>query len=71
MPTYEYECRKCGTKSDVFATIAQKEAGLKPVCPVCGSRKMAQVFGLNILGASRSWGGSSGCGPGAGSGCCG
>jgi putative FmdB family regulatory protein len=69
MPTYEYVCIKCGAKTDVFARISDKEAGLKPVCPACGSEKMVQFFGqINVLG-TRGLGGPSGCTPR--SGCCG
>jgi putative FmdB family regulatory protein len=72
MPTYEYVCIKCGNKTDVLASIADKEAGLKPTCPNCGSKKMAQFFGqVNISGSSRGFGGPSGCGPMEGPGCCG
>lgn len=72
MPTYEYVCRKCGAQTDVFATIAEKEAGLKPLCPMCGSDKMSQLYSsLNIMGFTRNAGGTSGCGPRSGSGCCG
>ncbi len=72
MPTYEYACIRCGNKTDVMASIAEKEAGLKPACPNCGSKKMVQFFGqVNILGSSRGFGGPSGCGPRSGPGCCG
>ena len=72
MPTYEYACIKCGAKTDVFATLSEKEAGLKPVCPSCGSKKMVQFFGqINVLGSPRGLSGPSGCGPMAGPGCCG
>jgi len=72
MPTYEYNCIKCGAKTDVFATIVEKEAGLKPTCPICGSKKMVQFFGqINVLG-SRGLGGPSGCVPRSGpTSCCG
>lgn len=72
MPTYEYICSKCGTKTDIISTIAEKEKGLKPKCPICGSKKMVQSFGsVNILGASKGFGGPSGCGPKCGPDCCG
>jgi putative FmdB family regulatory protein len=68
MPTYEYLCAKCGASTEVMATVAEKEAGLKPVCPACGSTKMVQSFGqISVLGRGRS--GPSGCTPR--SGCCG
>ncbi len=74
--TYEYRCRECGTMFDVTATIAQKEAGLHPECPSCGSKQAAQVFGaIGVLsgtrgGPARGFGGMPGCGPDMGPGCC-
>lgn len=74
MPTYEYVCTECEEKVEIRATIAEKERGLKPSCPKCGSKKVAQVFGFMIMGGSKGGGfnsGSvSGCGPSAGPGCC-
>ncbi len=73
MPIYEYACTACGEQIEVQATIAEKEKGLKVVCPKCGSRKTARVFGsFTVTGASRGQGGpSTCCGPQAGPGCCG
>ena len=73
--TYEYRCRECGEVFDVTASVAEKEAGLHPECPSCGSKKAAQVFGaIGILSATGTGSGGGpfgmpGCGPGAG-GCC-
>lgn len=71
MPVYEYICIRCGEKTEVWASIAAKEKGLKVTCPKCGSNKVAQVFGS--FAALSSSGGKSGppiCGPSAGPGCC-
>lgn len=76
MPTYEYVCSECQNKFDVRASIAQKEAGLKPECPNCHSKKTIQVFsGFAIGGGSKGGfnpggGFMPGCGPTAGPGCC-
>ncbi|MCJ7645504.1 zinc ribbon domain-containing protein [bacterium] len=74
MPTYEYVCSECQNKFDVYATMAEKEKGLKPECPNCHSKKTIQVFGsVNFLGGSKGGfnsGSMPGCGPAAGPGCC-
>lgn len=55
MPVYEYRCEKCGRKFDVVASIAEKESGLNPVCPQCGSRRAQQVFGrFTVLAGSKT-----------------
>ncbi|MEO0073593.1 MAG: zinc ribbon domain-containing protein [candidate division WOR-3 bacterium] len=55
MPVYEYRCEKCRRKFDVVASIAEKESGLNPVCPQCGSRKVRQVFGrFTVLAGSKT-----------------
>ncbi len=41
---YEFRCRACGRRFDVVATLAEKEAGLAPVCPACGSADVGRVF---------------------------
>jgi len=58
LPLYEYRCGDCGKKFDVLAGIAEKEAGLKPGCPKCGSRDCRQVFGrVTVITSSKSEGG--------------
>lgn len=55
MPLYEYRCEDCGKKFDLIASIAEKEAGLHPVCPKCGSKDCRQVFGrVTVLTSSKS-----------------
>lgn len=74
MPTYEYVCSECKNKFDVYATLAEKEKGLKPECPNCHSKKTIQVFGsISVIGGSKGGfnpGSMPGCGPTAGPGCC-
>jgi len=68
---YAYHCEECGTEFTVRATLAEKERGLTPQCPACGSREVSQDFAS--VGIVRSGGGgpASCCGPGAGRGYCG
>jgi len=43
MPTYDYECRKCGTEFRIDASISEKEK-LKPTCTKCKSLDTFQLF---------------------------
>jgi len=76
MPTYEYGCVDCGEKFDLFATISQKERGLKPACPKCGGAQTVQLFqSINFLKSNSSspdaaFRESGGCGPNPMPGCC-
>ncbi len=45
MPVYEYVCLDCKEKTEVRATMDEKEKGLKVTCSACGSSNMAQYFG--------------------------
>ncbi len=55
MPVYEFSCDDCGKKFDIVATLAEKEAGLHPLCPYCGSMKIHQVFGrFTVMGSSKT-----------------
>lgn len=71
MPIYAFRCEACAQPFDVRATFAEKQAGLTPVCPTCGSHRVKQVMtaGLLISGGPRTASGA-GCAPGAGAGCC-
>ncbi len=72
MPIYEYICADCREKSEVKATFAQKQGGLKVVCPKCNSKKMIRVFGSFIVrDSSRTSNNPPICGPQCGPGCCG
>jgi putative FmdB family regulatory protein len=54
MPVYEFCCEECGKNFDLVATLQEKEAGLKPVCPHCGGKRVHQVFGrFTVIGGSR------------------
>lgn len=68
---YEYGCQACGGVFEVQATLAEKEAGLRPACPQCGSPQTAQRFtSIGILRSGTRVRALTGCGPGAGPGCC-
>lgn len=41
---YEFRCRSCGRPFEVTATLEEKEAGLSPACPRCGSGDVRRVF---------------------------
>ncbi|MDZ7261052.1 MAG: zinc ribbon domain-containing protein [candidate division KSB1 bacterium] len=77
MPTYEYGCIDCGEKFDVFASISQKERGLKPGCPKCGGTQTVQLFrSINFVKSNGSspdaaFRTAGGCGPNPMPGCCG
>lgn len=43
MPTYVYECVKCGHTFEVFSKISAKPTSRK--CPVCGGRAKRQITG--------------------------
>jgi len=69
---YEFRCEGCGTSTEVRATLTEKEKGLKPVCPNCGSKNMKQVvstFGIGARTGGNGFSNFSGCTPGGG--CCG
>ncbi|HEY3243399.1 MAG TPA: FmdB family zinc ribbon protein [Phycisphaerae bacterium] len=43
MPTYEYECRRCGKVVEVFQSMTDSPLKRLPEpCPVCGERTPAQ-----------------------------
>ncbi len=49
MPVYDYICRDCRKVTEVRATLAEKEKGLKESCPSCGSKNMTQYYGNMIV----------------------
>lgn len=68
MPIYEYSCRDCGLVFEMFASMSQKQSGLNPQCPQCGSMETQQAF--RSLTFVRGGNGSDprppSCGPGCG-----
>lgn len=45
MPVYEYICLDCKEKTEVRASLEEKEKGLQVTCSSCGSTKTTQYFG--------------------------
>ena len=72
MPLYEYQCQVCRTAYEVRASFQEKQAGLSPVCPKCGSAEARQIItaGLLIRAGSDERGPACGCGQNSGTGCC-
>jgi putative FmdB family regulatory protein len=74
MPVYDYQCQHCQTAFEVRATFKEKEAGLKPECPQCHSKKTHQLLTSGLF-LRHSGDGDvlelPTCGPNAGPGCCG
>ena len=68
---YAYICDKCGASFTVKATLTEKERGLAPRCPRCGSTDATQdLSGVGVILRGPGAGGSPMCGPGSGAGCC-
>lgn len=72
MPFYDFQCEQCEEVFEIRATFKEKEAGLKPECPKCHSKKTRQMItaGLVIRGADGASLTLPTCGPNAGPGCC-
>ncbi len=72
MPYYDFQCEKCEEVFEIRASIAEKQAGLKPECPKCHSQKTRQKItaGLVIRGSDGASVSLPACDPGAGPGCC-
>lgn len=76
MPLYEFICTNCSARTDVFASLAQKEAGLAVRCEACGSgatrralssvtiRGRASGAALSTAGATAKRAEHTGCGGG-------
>jgi putative FmdB family regulatory protein len=79
MPLYEFVCTDCAAHTDVFASLAEKEAGLEVSCHACGSDRTRRALStIAIRGrasaaaaaasatpaASGGCGGGCACGPG-------
>lgn len=52
MPTYSYECLKCGFDFELFFHI--KDYKEKPKCSNCGSSKTTRAYTLDVLTQSAS-----------------
>lgn len=66
MPTYRYQCRKCGRENELFCPISEKSEREKSMLCSCGGRNFEQLFNTRFITSARSESspesGSSGCG---------
>lgn len=68
MPTYAYICTDCGASTEVRATVAEKDEGLRPNCPACQGDALRRAFTpIASVGGSRAV--PTAAAP-AGGGCC-
>jgi len=59
MPIYEYECKSCNQRFEVFQLPG--EDGMKVFCPRCHGENIVKVISLFSAGSEKSP--SSGCKP--------
>jgi putative FmdB family regulatory protein len=52
MPTYVFECVKCGEQFEKVMTVAQRDKA-RPVCPSCKGKKVKPVLGGFFAKTSR------------------
>jgi len=52
MPLYDFRCDACGEVFEVSAFFAELEQ--RSVCPQCGGRHTARVYGAVLLGGKRT-----------------
>jgi putative FmdB family regulatory protein len=73
MPRYDYQCETCSQVFEVWASVKEKEAGLKPICPFCEGQNTRQIItaGLVLCPGRDAVVQSGCCGPNSNSGCCG
>lgn len=45
MPSYEYDCKDCGTDFLIFLSLNEMEAKPRIICPRCGSDHVVKKFG--------------------------
>ncbi len=74
MPTYDFQCRKCGRLFEERLSMTEYSAGTRPRCPDCADPAPARAFmaPINIVKANRPQvsvtnGNEGGCGSGGGS----
>ncbi len=44
MPTYDFQCQRCGRLFEQRMTMGELGQGKRPACPDCGDRQPRQVF---------------------------
>ncbi len=62
MPTYEYFCNKCERTFEVFASLKDREKGLRPNCTSCGGDDVRKAISSINLGGGLVKAGTS-CAP--------
>ena len=71
MPTYSFQCQRCGRNFDLRASINEREAGLFPECPYCDSSDARQlIMAASVLRGGKDATSSPCCGPTSGTRCC-
>ena len=54
MPTYEFECRKCGHKFDLMESVAEHDKH-REKCPECGSAEITSLISsVNVVTSKKS-----------------
>jgi putative FmdB family regulatory protein len=43
MPTYDYECRACGARHEIFHSMTERP---KRKCPECGAQRLERQIGV-------------------------
>ena len=51
MPLYDFKCNACGEPFEIMSSSGERED--KAVCPNCGSRDVATVFGSFAVGGHK------------------
>jgi putative FmdB family regulatory protein len=49
MPLYDFRCMQCGHPFTIRASFQEKDAGLKPECPVCKAFETQQVLTAGVF----------------------
>ncbi|HUL44845.1 MAG TPA: zinc ribbon domain-containing protein [Bacteroidota bacterium] len=52
MPTFDYECKKCGTKFDILHLTREVKDDV--VCPSCGSKDHKRLMSAPAVAIGRS-----------------
>ncbi len=50
MPTYEYECTRCGHRFQQLLTVSDMQLPLKDPCPACAENTITQLMSLTSIG---------------------
>jgi len=70
MPIYEYDCRRCGKRFEVFARSFSSNGS--PKCPKCGCKRTDKALSVfSAGGGARAEGGSGSGSSGSSCGRCG